>query len=213
MPAARGRPPRLSRERIVDAALALIDRVGVDGLTMRALAKDLGVDPMAVYRHVRDKDDLLAAMCDQLLGDLDPLEPEGEWEPQFRRLGQQILERLLERPSLVPVLARAPITPAAVVVARDVIELLARGGFPPRLAVGAADALLSHVLGHALLVASAPAAPDAERLEVEVRAQLGLADGDAGPPHLETALGLVDEPGDFDLGLDLLIAGLRARRG
>src|SRR5918997_2694140 len=93
----RGRPPRLSRERIVEAALDLVDRSGLQGLTMRALAHELRADPMAVYRHVRDKDELLGAMCDRLLVALDPIELDDGWEPQLRHLAEQIRERFAAR--------------------------------------------------------------------------------------------------------------------
>jgi AcrR family transcriptional regulator len=57
-----GRPPRLSRDAVADAAEAIIEREGVDALTMRRLARELDSSTMAVYRHVRDRDDLLVLL-------------------------------------------------------------------------------------------------------------------------------------------------------
>lgn len=208
----RGRPPRLSRAQVVAAALDLVDREGVEGLTMRALAKDLGVDPMAVYRHVRDKDDLLGALCDQVLMELDPLDLDAPWEPQVRRLAAQVRERLVARPALLPALAGGPVTPASLVLARDAVELLARAGVPVPLAMAAFGAVFAYVLGFAVLEAALPAPEaDARALTDGARKHLGLGPEVASPPYLDAAFELMGDPGDFELGLDLLLDGLRAR--
>ncbi|MGH3670584.1 MAG: TetR/AcrR family transcriptional regulator, partial [Pseudonocardiaceae bacterium] len=65
------RSPPLSRPRIVRAALRLVDEKGLLALTMRALATDLEVSPMALYNHVRDKDELVDLMVDLMLGEVD----------------------------------------------------------------------------------------------------------------------------------------------
>ncbi|WP_082775998.1 TetR/AcrR family transcriptional regulator [Tsukamurella pulmonis] len=62
----RGRPPSITRERIVERALTVLDEAGVDGLTMKSLAGDLGVTTMALYRHVDDKETLLALALDAI---------------------------------------------------------------------------------------------------------------------------------------------------
>ncbi|CAM3251797.1 TetR/AcrR family transcriptional regulator [Tsukamurella hominis] len=62
----RGRPPSITRERIVERALVVLDEAGVDGLTMKSLAADLGVTTMALYRHVDDKENLLALALDAI---------------------------------------------------------------------------------------------------------------------------------------------------
>lgn len=206
----RGRPPRLARSQIVEAALDLVDREGMQGLTMRALARDLGVDPMAVYRHLRDKDDLLGAMCDRLLAELDPLDAAAPWEPQVRRLAGQMRERLVARPALLPVLTQAPVTPESVVIAGQAIDLLVRAGLTPRDAGSAFGAMFSYVLGFAALEAAQP--PPADDAELR-RAARELAGGDAGegPAHLDAAIDLMNDAGDFGFGVDLVLDGLRRR--
>jgi AcrR family transcriptional regulator len=69
-PSRGGRPARLSREAVVGAARAIIERDGVEALTMRNVARELGSSPMAIYRHVRDKDDLLVGVLDCLAADV-----------------------------------------------------------------------------------------------------------------------------------------------
>lgn len=194
------------------AGLALVEQAGIEGLTMRALARELDVDPMAVYRHVRDKDDLLGAMCDQLLAELDPIDVDGSWEPQVRHLAGQVRGRLVAQPALLPALAGGPVTPAGLAIARDAIELLARNGIPVPLATSGFGAIFAYVLGFAMIEAALPAPPGDSGDEVRqaVLEQLD-AGGAAPPPHLHAAVELMNTAGDFDLGLDLLVDGLRRR--
>src|SRR3712207_3100125 len=197
----RGRPARLSHDQIVEAALDLIDRSGMQGLTMRALAHELEADPMAVYRHVRDKDELLGAMCDRLLVALDPIDLNHGWEPQMRRLAEQVRERFAARPALLPALAAAPVTPTSVLIAADTIALLVRAGASAQDAAAGVNAVFSYVLGYAVVEAAVPPASDHAALRDAALAQLGS--NDSPPPHLDAAIDLMSDPGDFHAGLGL----------
>jgi AcrR family transcriptional regulator len=81
-----GRPrERLNRDRVVDAALELIDAEGVEALTMRRLGRELGVQGMALYTHVETKDDLLSAVAARILGELELPDPRPEaWQDRIR---------------------------------------------------------------------------------------------------------------------------------
>jgi AcrR family transcriptional regulator len=205
------RPARLTRAAIVEAALALVDEHGIDGLTMRALAKRLGVDPMAVYRHVRDKDALLGAMCDAVIAGLGPLRLDAPWREEVARLATDLHDVLVARPALVPVMTDAPMTPASVVVARDAIELLAGQGVPEELATAAFGLIFSYVLGFAVVEHGVPPpAAGAGELRAGALAELGRDEEDP-PPHLDAALALLGDQGDFALGLDLLLDGVERR--
>ena len=173
---------------------------------MRALARELHVDPMAVYRHVRDKDDLLGAMCDRLLVALDPIDLDRSWEPQLRRLAEQVRERFIARPALLPALAAAPVTPMSLLVAADAVGLLVRAGASARDAAVGVNAIFSYVLGHAVAEAAVPAPSDREAL---LDAALGHLGTDDPPPHLDAAIDLMNDPADFQAGLDLVLTGLR----
>jgi AcrR family transcriptional regulator len=101
----RGRPPRLSRDAVVTAAGAVADREGIEALTMRRVADELGSSPMALYRHVRDKDELLVLLLDRLAAALPrPVLPD---EPRERLLAacRTMREGLAEHPWIVDVLA------------------------------------------------------------------------------------------------------------
>ena len=208
----RGRPARLSRPQIVGVALELVDDEGVEALTMRALARRLGADPMAVYRHVRDKADLLGAMCDAVVADLPALDPDGPWRPQVAALAGNLRERLAAHPALLPVLAGAPVTPASLAVTQQVLALLVSRGVPVDVAGTGFGAVFSYVLGFALVEAALPAL-DADRDERRAGALTHLGDPDPSPAHLDEALALLETPGDFAFGLDLLLDGLERRAG
>lgn len=201
------RPARLSRPLVVAAALDLVDEAGPDGLTMRALARRLGVDPMAIYRHVRDKEDLLGAMCDVAVQDLPELDPAGPWEAQIRELALALHAAVLRRPSLLPVLASAPVTPVSLTLAHRAVALMVAQGADEQLATSAFTVVFSYVVGAAMVaVADPPAAADQDALRAGARALLQ----DDDPPHLEAAAGLMQDPEDLGRGLDLLLAGIRA---
>src|SRR5215211_4444873 len=81
------RTPRtpLSRRRVLEAAVALADERGVGELTMRKLAKELGVEAMSLYNHVANKDDLLDGMIDIVFGEIDPPSSDGDWKDELRK--------------------------------------------------------------------------------------------------------------------------------
>src|SRR6185369_11468907 len=74
----------LSRDRILSAAVALADRDGIAALSMRNLARDLGVDPMSLYNHVRDKDALLEGAVDLVIADIEPVLDGPDWRASLR---------------------------------------------------------------------------------------------------------------------------------
>ncbi|MFH8347660.1 TetR/AcrR family transcriptional regulator [Streptomyces sp. NPDC018045] len=104
--ARRGRPPRLSRDRVIEAALDIVTREGSRALTMRRVAEALGSAPMSIYRHVRDKDELLVLLLDRIVTDLPrPALPD---EPRARLVALLAWQRdeLAARPWIVDVLGR-----------------------------------------------------------------------------------------------------------
>jgi TetR/AcrR family transcriptional regulator, tetracycline repressor protein len=159
---------------------------------------------------VRDKDDLLGAMCDRLLVGLDPIDLDRSWEPQLRRLAEQVREHFIARPALLPALAAAPVTPMSLLVAADAVGLLVRAGASAADAAVGVNAVFSYVLGHAVTEAAVPAPSDHEALRDAALAYLATDDP---PRHLDAAIDLMSDAGDFHAGLDLVLSGLRLRLG
>lgn len=198
---------RLSRAKIVEAALELADAQGSESLSMRALARNLGVDPMAVYRHFANKAELLGAMCDATVEQLTPLDPAGDWEPQLRRLLTELRGALVARPSLVPVMLTAPATPAATEAARQAIALLVSAGLAEEEAAAAFGAVFAYAMG---AIATEIAVPPTTSDTSGLREATAALDPDGDHRYLDRAIELMQGSEFVDAGVDLLIAGIRA---
>jgi AcrR family transcriptional regulator len=133
--ARRGRPPRLSRAAIVAAAQRVIERDGVEALTMRRVADALGASPMALYRHVRGKDELLVLLLDELAAALP--RPPLPREPRERVLAacRHMRDGLAEHPWIVDVLAGGDlIAPSILWLMEEIVAGFVAGGLSPAAA-------------------------------------------------------------------------------
>lgn len=91
----------LDPKRIATAALAVLDKVGVNGFSMRAVANALGVTPMALYHHVRDKAELIAVMMDVANSEFPLPPPTGDWREDLWRMAQMSRQSMLARPAFM----------------------------------------------------------------------------------------------------------------
>jgi len=177
----------LSRSRVVVAALAIVDRDGPESLTMRALGRELGVDPMAVYHYVPGKSALYDALAEAVWAEVELPARTGEWEADLVALARGVRRALLAHPRALPVVAtRQSVAPATLDLLETGIAILVEAGLPPAVALslmGAASALL---VGSALTEVGV--APD-EAAETAPDA-LAAAVGGAEPsrPHLAAAI-------------------------
>lgn len=127
------RPPKISRDDVLRAALRIVDDDGLDGLTMRSLGAALSVDPMAVYRLFPSKSAVAAALADQFWASwsLPPLEDSADWRAYAVTLMSDVRVRLSGHPHLIPVIATHPLTsPAALSVADEAVGRLIDAGAP-----------------------------------------------------------------------------------
>uniref|UniRef100_UPI002455A1C9 TetR/AcrR family transcriptional regulator n=1 Tax=Nocardia carnea TaxID=37328 RepID=UPI002455A1C9 len=110
MPAnrSRGQAAGLTREAILRAAIAVADRECLDGLTMRRVAAELGVEAMTLYHHVRNKDALLDGMVDQLVAELPPPQDYSSWQETLRAFAHAFLSVLSAHPNLIGLIASRP---------------------------------------------------------------------------------------------------------
>lgn len=114
------------------AALAIVDADGLRALTMRRLARELGVDPMAAYRHVKDKEALLDALMDQLLAGVELEGLQGSAEQRLREGTRAVYDTLAAHPHAAPVLsARQWTTPAGTAIIEWGMALLVESGRSP----------------------------------------------------------------------------------
>jgi AcrR family transcriptional regulator len=122
---------RLDRGSVLRAGLELADQSGLDALTLRRLADRLGVTPMALYRHVADKGDLLDGVADLLYAELDVPEPEPDWWPGLAALARSVRRVLLAHPGTAPLFSRPLAGPHSVRLGEALLGALRRAGFPP----------------------------------------------------------------------------------
>jgi AcrR family transcriptional regulator len=145
-----GRPPQISRPAIVEASLAIADERGLAGLTMHAVAQRLGVTPMALYRHVDDKADLLDSVVEALLTELPLPRAELPWEQRLRGLGQAVRMLARRHPAIFPLLLQRPAnTPESRRVRDSVVAALEEAGLDPEAARRAERLVSTVILGFA----------------------------------------------------------------
>ena len=179
--APEGRTPRgtLTRAAILAAAHELVAGDGFDALTMRALADALGTGAMALYRHFRNRDELVAALLDELLGTI-PLAVDdgGDWQASLSQLARAHHEMLLRVPSAIPSFLATPMSgPHASRFGEAVLGVLHGAGFTGEAAVGHFFTILALNYGYASFEArrqhpGTPDDPPAERIR---RTQVALA--------------------------------------
>ncbi len=201
------RPLPLSRPRIVRTALQLVDDKGLAALTMRALATELEVSPMALYNHVRDKDELV----DLMLGEVDCSATEGDWVTQLRALVHGYHQALAAHHQLAQVYsARVRIGPHGLLVIERTIGLLLQGGFSPADAADAFFALYTYTAGFHQMGHIAPLRDATSEDAIGYYSALPpeqIPSIQTVSPHLSG----VHRPGRFDYGLDIILAGLQAK--
>ena len=207
-----GRTP-LSRERVLTVAVALADRDGIDGLSMRKLGQELGVDAMALYRHVKSKDDLLNAIVEMVVGEIERIEPDGPWKPALR--GQVMAARrvMLRHPWMRLVLEEQGTIGVAIIgYVEGILAILLEGGFTMDLAHHTL-----HVLGSRIFGFSQDLFDDSGKVEPSPEAAATIARAMAQYPRVaelagsvshEGVLGACDDDVEFAFGLDLILDGL-----
>lgn len=138
----------LSRDRILHAAVALADLAGIESLSMRNLAQDLGVVPMALYKHVANKDELLDGMIDVVVGEIDPPVRDAGWKHTVRRRILSAREMLRRHPwAPLAIESRNMATPALLAYLDSMVGALRAGGFSTDLAHHVMHAMGSRILG------------------------------------------------------------------
>ncbi len=139
----------LTRERVVDEALALISQEGAPALTMRTLSARLGVVPGALYRHVRNKEQLQDLVTDGVLAEVDcDVDPALSWTEQIKTLAHRLRNVLEAHPGVAGLLkARDPLGPHSLTLAEAILLPLHNAGFPRREAGLAFFLILDYTIG------------------------------------------------------------------
>jgi AcrR family transcriptional regulator len=206
---------RLSKERVLRAAVALADEVGIEALSMRKLAEKLDVVPMALYKHVSNKEQLLDGMVDIVVGEIDPPISSTDWKSAVR-LRILSARRALQRHPWAPGVIESLSNPSPVVLAYidSMIGMLRAGGFSTDLTHHALHALGSRLFGFSQDVFNDSQPLDSATRDLMIREMRG------GYPHIADMLGAVyhddasivgegcDDQFEFEFALDMLLEGL-----
>jgi AcrR family transcriptional regulator len=216
----------LSRERVLDAAIRLADEGGIESLTMRRLARALGVEAMSLYNHVANKGDLVDAMVDLVVSEIDLPSTTEAWDAAVRKCAISAHEVLLRHPwscSLVMSSASTRVPRNARIRYMEwLLGRLREAGFSPELTYHAYHALDGHILGFTLWELGHSAAANAMRDDKDfadfaasfVR-ELRAAEYPYLAEHAEQHLAAAGDDGasEFEFGLDLILDGLERARG
>jgi AcrR family transcriptional regulator len=206
----------LNRDRVLAGAVALADEAGIGALSMRRLAQHLGVVPMALYKHVADKDELFDGMVDVVLAEIAPADPSLDWKDAIRQRLLSAREAVLRHPwARQAIESRTRRTPTVLAYMDSVTGMFRAAGFSPDLCHHLMHALGNRIWGFSpeLFEEPPPATPpSAEEMEA-----LGREFAQRYPHILEVAMaatggnpgrgGGCDEQFEFEFALDLLLDG------
>jgi AcrR family transcriptional regulator len=203
---------RLTRERVQRAAIAAADAGGLEALTMRKLAEELEVAPMALYRHVANKDDLIDAMVDIVFGEVGLPLSGHDWRTAMRQRAISLRDVLMRHRWAIGIMeSRTNPGPATLRHHDAVLGSLRAGGFSVAMAAHAYSVLDSYIYGFALTKMNLPFGSD-DVAEV-AEAMLQPFPASEYPNMVEILTEHVMKPGydygdEFEYGLDLILDGL-----
>jgi AcrR family transcriptional regulator len=208
---------RLSRDRVLAAAIALADAGGIESLSMRKLGVELGVEAMSLYRHVANKGDLLDGMIDGVFGEIDLPTSGTDWRAALRRRAISAREVLSRHRWAIGLMeSRSTPGPATLRHHDTVIGTLRAAGFSVVMTAHAYSLLDSYIYGFAMQEPNLPFDTGEETAELAQKIMAQFTSGQY--PHLtELAVEHVMQPGydyghEFEFGLDLILDGLERVR-
>ena len=204
----------LSRDRVLRAAVILADQTGIESLSMRRLAEELGVVPMALYKHVANKEELLDGMIDVVVGEIDPPVQGFDWKSAVRQRILSARQALLRHPWASQVMeSKKNPTPVVLAYMDSMIGLFRAGGF----SVGLTHHVM-HTIGSRILGFTQELFNDSRTVDPEIQAVMMRELGPVFPNVLAIAMAAshegesvvgqgCDDQYEFEFALDLLLDG------
>lgn len=209
--AARRTPPRetLNRERVLDAAMAMADELGVDALSMRTLGQRLGVEAMSLYNHVANKDDVLDAILDMVVSEITPAAPTGEWRAAIRASALSANEVLARHAWACGMWLQRPPGPARARYMEGLLACLGRSRLPHDIAHHAYHVIDTYIVGftaqqHTFVMGADELQDAADRFV----AQLSVEEFPHVLDHIRVHTEGTSTGSAFEFGLDLILDGL-----
>lgn len=201
-----GRPkvPLIEREAAIAKALEIIDRDGIDGLSIRNLGKELGVNGASLYHHFTDKDEILEGVRRLIMVEervIFPASRNATWQDYARRSGTRYRAALLRHPNAAPIMTPGRIRPTAIAARDLLVQKMNEAGVPLRFGYPVMESVETLAYGSAML--------NPQRLSPDQRFELRVGHH---VPHLEEAIRATHRSADklFKLQLDALLEGWAA---
>jgi AcrR family transcriptional regulator len=208
----------LTLERIVDAAYAVLDREGYDGLSMRQVAAELRVAVSALYAHVTSKDELLEHMYSRLFDGYELPDPDpAHWQDQIKDFARQGRERLLAHRDMARIsMAHVPFTPELLPHVERLVAIFRAAGLPDEVAAAAGDMISTFMDGFAFEESMWDErrrnsdAASWDELRTTMRGYFDALPPERFPNLIALSGMMFDETNDarFELGLDIILRGL-----
>jgi TetR/AcrR family tetracycline transcriptional repressor len=210
----RTREP-LTRDRVIEAALRVMDEEGLEGVSMRRVAREVGVEAMSLYHHVDDKEDLLDGICEHVMAEFDFPEPVDDWAENCRR-GARAWRRLLQaHPAVMRLFAeqRGPIRSIDSMRPMEfALRILGACGLTDRDTAQAFHAFGGYIQGFVMMeLGSIAGGSDEAHLKAHAELAAMLPDEFAALQACSPYFAECDPDEQFEFGLDLLIRGLEAK--
>jgi AcrR family transcriptional regulator len=206
-----GRKPKVSREQVLDAALALADESGLGAVTMASVGARLGVEAMSLYRHIGNKEEMLDGLVDRVFAEIEVPADASDWHDAMRRRAVSAHAALQRHPWAIGLMeSRTQPGPATLGHHDAMLALLFRAGFDGRRATRVYNLLDSYIYGFALQEATLPFSSPAE---MEALSDQVLAAMAGAYPNLArvqqdlvgSGFAYADE---FEAGLDIIMGAL-----
>ena len=209
----------LNKERVLRSAVELADREGVEGLSMRRLSAELGVVPMALYKHFANKDELLDGMIDVVVAEIDPPRADTDWKTAVRERILSARRALLRHPWASRVMvSRISPTPTLMSYMDSMIAMFTNGGFTIDLTHHVMHAMGSRMMGFSQELFNDQSDPDNPILPAMLEAmsatypsiyQLWRA---VSHDDASTVGPGCDDQFEFEFALDLILDGIERLR-
>jgi AcrR family transcriptional regulator len=204
-------PIPLSRERVLQSALRLVDEGGIEALSMRKLALELGVQAMSLYNHVTNKDDIIDGIVDIVVAEIEVPRFDLDWKTAMRRRSASAHEMLLRHPwATMPLVSGINVGPAMLGYINATLGCLHEAGFSLEMADRIWNAIDSHIYGFTLQELNFPFKP--ENYSEAAKIGLPLIPADQYPYMNQLTHAVIEKRydgiADFNFGLELLLDGL-----
>lgn len=205
-----GQPLRLDRDAILSAAEQILNTDGLDAMTMRRVGADLDVDPTAIYRHFRSKDEIVFELADRAFGRVDLPPPEMSWQDALRHIGRAIRAIYAVHPDFASVLVRqADDTPNLSRITEHGLGRLAQAGLTPEQSGRIQAVMVEYIAGSGLFNATVGEEANSEEVRARARRLYAALPAERFPHAVAAAPYLFPDPSEVnDLGLEILIAAI-----